>query len=576
MGRLRGVQGRTWAALGIVAVAFVLPIPGLWVYQGPPMEEGFMLAFPQRILAGELPHVDFLHLYGPGSLYVLAGVYKVFGSTLGVERTVGIVQHALLVFGMFSLARPWGRRAATTSALTALVITITPLGLSAMAWNGALGLAVVGLALIQPVLSCESTTRVVLSQDRTSLGAAGVCFGVALLYRPDMVVAVGLAAGVAWFMVGRDPGARPARRAGLIGLAAPLALYLPFIAMVGPGNAFEGMFLQPVFDLRDGRTLPVPPSWAEPDGYLQKAGGLRVSDWPLPMPGIGPQIAMWFWLVPISILFVAVVAWRALKRRPTDARTRILAVAAAFDLGLISQALQRPDTAHLSWVTCISFALVPLAIAEMWRDRPALGPGRMGEWIGSAGVRPLAAFSPIAAILLVIIPFYPLRTYADLVGQTFGRNVFGSPIERGDRVFYYGDEPPARAAQAVVDELAKRSKPGEKLIVAPFDLSKTPYSDAFFYYLFPELEPGTRYIEMDPGIADAEGSGLAEELRSNDWLIQSDVWSGWDEPNTSTEAGDLEPDRIVAADYCEVLDAGVFKLSKIGPCPIPGGPGPGQ
>ena len=29
MGRLRGVQGRTWAALGIVAVAFVLPIPGL-------------------------------------------------------------------------------------------------------------------------------------------------------------------------------------------------------------------------------------------------------------------------------------------------------------------------------------------------------------------------------------------------------------------------------------------------------------------------------------------------------------------------------------------------------------------
>jgi len=546
-------QNRTLVALGLVGLALLLPVPGLWGYQGPPMEEGFMLAFPQRVLAGDLPHVDFLHLYGPGSLYVLAAVYKVFGSTLGVERAVGLVQHVLLVFGIFALARPWGRRAATCAALTSLVITISPLGLSAMAWNGALGLAVVGLALVG---------RAIARPSRRTVVAGGVCFGAALLYRPDMVVAIGLAALVSWVVLGRDEQARPVRRAGLLGLVGPLLLYVPFLIAVGPSAAFEGMFTQPVFDLRAGRTLPVPPSWAEPDGYLQKAGGLRVADWWLPMPGIGPQIAMWFWLVPLSIGFVTIAAWWALRRRPTDARTRTLAVAAAFDLGLVSQALQRPDTAHLSWVTCISFALVPLAIAELWRDRVVLGPGAAGRWAGSLGVRPLLAATPIAVVLVAIIPFYPLRTYADLVGQTFGRNVFGAPIERGDRVFYYGDAAPAAAAQQVVDALAKDSTPGQRLIVAPFDLSKTPYSDAFFYYLFPELTPGTRYIEMDPGIADAEGSGLAEELERNDWLIQSDVWSGWDEPNTSTEAGDTEPNRIVEDDYCLVTDAGVFKLSK--------------
>ena len=94
---MRRPQPRTTIALALVALALALPVPGLWVYQGPPMEEGFMLAFPQRILAGDLPHVDFLHLYGPGSLYVLAAIYKVFGSTLGVERAVGLVQHLLLV-----------------------------------------------------------------------------------------------------------------------------------------------------------------------------------------------------------------------------------------------------------------------------------------------------------------------------------------------------------------------------------------------------------------------------------------------------------------------------------------------
>ncbi|MBC7543392.1 MAG: hypothetical protein H7338_11740, partial [Candidatus Sericytochromatia bacterium] len=263
---------------------------------------------------------------------------------------------------------------------------------------------------------------------------------------------------------------------------------------------------------------------------LQKAGGLRVTSWPLPMPGIGPQIAMWFWLVPISVLGVAFIAWRAQKRHPLDRRTQTLAIAAAFSVGLISQALQRPDTAHLSWVTCISFALVPVALIELLRLVPTLR-------IGPAVLRPFAAMAPIVLILFVIIPFYPLRTYGDLVGQTFGRNVFGFPIERGDRVFYYGSKGAAAAAQAVVDALDEQSEVGQSLIVGPTDLSKTPYSDAFFYYLFPELDPGTRFIEMDPGIADAPGSGLAQDLEHADWLIQSDVWSGWVEPNTSVDAG---------------------------------------
>lgn len=582
-------SAKTIAALGIVTLFLLLPVPGLWHYQGPPMEEGFMLAFPQRILAGDLPHVDFLHLYGPGSLYVLAGVYRVFGDTLGVERFVGLVQHALLVFGMFALARPWGRRAATIAALTSLVITISPLGLSAMAWNGALGLAVAGLALarlaIERALDSQTSsasqapspteadaveapdttpTRAVRAARRALVGAA-VLLGAALLYRPDMVVSVGLAAVAGWFVIGRIPALRSARRFAAIGGLVPLLLYIPFLLVVGPSDAIKGMFLQPVFDLRAGRSLPVPPSWAEPDGYLQKAGGLRVSSWPLPMPGLGPQIAMWFWLVPISIAFVTFVAFRAWRKRPGELRTSTLAIAAAFDLGLVGQALQRPDTAHLSWVTCVSFALVPLAIAELWGNREGASPNfptvqqAGGARIGPAW-RPLVAATPIAFILVAIIPFYPLRTYGDLVGQTFGHNRFGASIVRGDRVFYYGDASPAHAAQRVVDALAKDSKPGQRLIVGPVDLSKTPYSDAFFYYLFPELTPGTRYIEMDPGIADAKGSGLANELRHNDWLIQSDVWSGWDEPNDSTRAGDLEPNRIVRDDYCPVLDAGQFRL----------------
>ena len=73
----------------ILGLAFALPLRGLLRNQGPPMEEGFMLVFPERVLAGDIPNLDFLHLYGPGSLWALAGWMKIFGVTLEAERLFG-------------------------------------------------------------------------------------------------------------------------------------------------------------------------------------------------------------------------------------------------------------------------------------------------------------------------------------------------------------------------------------------------------------------------------------------------------------------------------------------------------
>ena len=112
----------------------------------------------------------------------------------------------------------------------------------------------------------------------------------------------------------------------------------------------------------------------------------------------------------------------------------------------------------------------------------------------------------------------------------------------------------------MTDRLRREAKPGETLIVGPTDLSRTNYSDAFFYYLFPDLVPGTRYIEMDPGIADAPDSGLAGELRRNDRLILADARSDWSEPNDSAGKGSDAPNQVVRDHYCMVEDAGTFQL----------------
>ncbi|UDY36463.1 glycosyltransferase family 39 protein [Dermatobacter hominis] len=529
------------AALGIVAVALLLPVIGLMHYQGPPMEEGFMLAFPEQILQGRMPHDDFLHLYGPGSLWVLAGVYKLFGTSLTVERLVGLLQHAAVAYGLFAALRPWGRRVSTSAAVISVVVLIGPLGLSAMAWNGALAFGICSLAVGTSAARRQDDRRA-----RRLLFIAGLLGGLALLYRPDLVLAVALGLGALWWDLERP------RRAPLVwGAVAGVALYIPHLIVSGPVESFRGMFLEPVFELRGGRSLPIPPSWGEVDGFLQRAGALRQTGWPLPMPAVSQQIFLWFALVPLSIALVVFAAWKLRRREPRSSRSLCFWPLALFAAALLQQALQRPDTAHLSWVTGITFALCVPAIASLLE-------GRLPSW--SPGGRTWVGIGAVAVVLIAVIPFYPLRTYADLVGQTFGRNRFGYPITNEGRTFYFGDSAGAESAQRVVDRLQEEAEPGDTLIVGPKDLSRTNYSDAFFYYLFPDLEPGTRYIEMDPGLADAEGSGLSDELLDNDWLILSDAWSGWEEPNDSSGHGSEAPNRVVEDHYCTVEDAGTFEL----------------
>jgi 4-amino-4-deoxy-L-arabinose transferase-like glycosyltransferase len=517
-------------ALTIVALMFAIPLRGLLRAPGPPMEEGFMLVFPEQVLKGAIANRDFLHLYGPGSLWALAGVFKVFGVSLLSERTFGLLQQLAIVFGIYALTRRWGRTLAVGAAVTSGLIII-PFGLTALAWVGGVGLAVCGLAA-----GVEARAHIDNVRARRWALLAGLLLGLAVLFRLDLVFGVGLASIA--LVRGMDR-ARVKRIA--TGFAIGVAPYIVQVATAGPGHAVQGMVIEPVFKLRGGRSLPIPPGWNHFDGFLQRAGALAQISWPLPSLTGPHQLFLWFFLLLAAVAFVLWQGWRSTRAAPQSIRARTLFIMGLFGLGILPQALQRVDSGHFSWVSCVIFAFVPIALFELVRRRaPNLSP--RGATLGSVAV--------ILAVLVFVIPAFTVSWYADYSLQTFGAHRVSYKIEHDGRTFYYGKADRAAAANMVIAAAAKISKPGQRLFVGPVNLRKTPYSDAYLYYMLPDLVPATYYIEMDP--FDVNTSRLPRDLESADIVILSKIWDDWSEPNDSAKEGPATTQEVLDRDFCRV------------------------
>ena len=495
-----------------------------------------MIYFPRRVLEGDVPNVDFLHLYGPFSLHVLAGWYWLFGDTLEVQRVFGLLQHLGVIFGVFALVRAWGRRTAVVAALTATMLVLTPIGLSALAWEGGVALGVWSVVFALRATHVDGRART------WALCTAGLLAGFTLGYRPDLVVALGLAHGFLWWRSRADRVWRPLAA----GLGVGLLPVLVHVLQAGIEPVVRGMFLEPVFDLRPGRELPSPPSFGRIDGALQAVaeGPLDAPWWNVPALAAHHQLFLWFFVVVGCAIGLPVVAHRWYRRagRP-DGRLLVLVAGSLFGLGMLPQALQRPDSTHLAWGSCISVSLLAAAAAEAVARRSPT-TARVKPW--------MAATALLGVGMLVVAPFFTYRYYLLQTRISFGNKPGGFEVQRGERRFYFGNEALQRSSQAAIDDLDRLSTPGQRLLVGPADLSRTIYSDVAFYYLFPELEPATFYIEMDPGLADQEGSGLADDVASADWLILTNFWTGWYEPNASAEFGSTEPNQVVADQFCLV------------------------
>jgi hypothetical protein len=199
----------------------------------------------------------------------------------------------------------------------------------------------------------------------------------------------------------------------------------------------------------------------------------------------------------------------------------------------------------------VPFGFLPVVVYELARRwRPTFSPARLY----------VVSTVPLVALLVLLVPSFLVRDYADVSLETFGVSRQSHEIENKGRRFYYGNAEAANELGQLLPVANEIAQPGDRLVVGPGDLRKTPLSEAFLYHLLPQTRPGTYYIEMDPGVANADDSQLADDLEHADLVILSRVWDDFDEPNGSRKLGPSKPNRVLRERFCTVLDLHLYEL----------------
>jgi hypothetical protein len=513
-------------AIALLSGLFVVVAALTWGKWGvPEIDAGAELTTADRLIRGDLPYADVRYYYGPLGLYGLAGAFKVFGASFTTAYLFGLAQAAAILGAFYALARVWVKPAAAGLG-TAVLLAI---GFSGTAFNFVLphtNSATIGVLCLLLMLLALARQRLLL---------AGVAFGLICLTRPEFA-AVAVGAGLAYLVgVWREDGLRAAFdglwRMALPGLAIPILIYGLFAESAGTSRLlWENLW---------------------PKDFIRIAGFKTQQHWMPFTPGSFIGVALRF--AVYGGLLVALVAsvLKLRKAKGVAARAKglwplaaaVLGLAVIFGLlratGVVAdqrEAIQDEVTnltLGMTWLPALAFAAAAWAgVRFLRRESSPLGgswPVDLALLVAAAGLglRAYNAFATegsyapyYAAPLVVLLAIlhqrvadrYPQARIAALgalglvAAGLLGYALHGLYADqtttvhtpRGDFVTTAAS---AKAIQGAVDEVGRRTEPGDAILAAP--------SDGGLYFMT-DRRPALYEVMLLPGLLDT----VADERRA--------------------------------------------------------------
>jgi len=488
------------AACAVVLVAFAAPLRSEFRYAIFPQDEGLLLVYPSLMLHGAVANRSFGSVYGVVNLWTIAAAFKIAGYSVTVERWVGIAYRLVIVASLFVLV--WRHRGVVAGLAAGVISSILMVGtfsLAAYAWLDALALAGIAFVVIDAARGKAG--------NRPALIVSGAFFGLVLGSRLDLGVSVALVFAV---LVVTRRSCIPWFTLGLVIGVVPL---LVNVVQAGAGAVIENQIVQPIFVSGPGRRLPL--------STLN-----------------GSELALM--VICFAVACATVISGAVLFRRHRDQWEPVLLLAlGGFEIGLLPQAYQRSDTSHLSLVGC--FILPAALLLPAWRLRA-------GPWLSRVNWTALVAG---VLILLLARPFFGNLYWSETKTGNSAQN--DNYISNEGRRVPVASATGRRQLTALLKVLDARAHRGQRVFVGPLDLRTSNYNDTYIYFLLPQLTPGSFYLEMNPGVANAKDSQLASDLERDDYLILTSSYDDMADPDSSTRYGPNAPNEVVAHQF-EAID----------------------
>jgi hypothetical protein len=505
-------------ACAVGAIAVVRAWPALTSgYEGP-YDEGNTLCAATRSLAGETPYRDFWSLHPPGTAWLLAGAFRVFGVTLGVERAVKIAVVALAAVLVFLLARLAAR--AGWAAAAALLFVVLPTQTLSLRSRDT------GLVLVLATLlaACSPTDR-----PRRRALLAGLLAGATFWFKQDFVAAAAVAGAIA---VGTSaalsaPVGRRLRAVLFdalfpfgVGCFTGLATLVSVLAARGTFKEFfEQAILFPSTSFGRFRSIPLSLRFSQLAGAAGEGISLKASLAPALVP---------FLFVAALLAVGAGIAWsgRLLRRGAGGAASSASALLASSvaALLLLAASWQRADLEHLN--PALALAVVALVALAGPRD--------------SRGAPYLRA---VSAGLFAAVVFVALASPSAARGAAI-------PADLADA---------ARFARA-------NSRPGEPIFVGNERHDILVYNAPLIYFLAGRRN-ATRYDNLHPGVATTRAvqEEIVRSLEASGarWIV---LWEGPPpgEPNeSSVSSGVAVLDEWIARRARTAARFGSFRVLKV-------------
>ena len=252
-------------------------------------------------------------------------------------------------------------------------------------------------------------------------------------------------------------------------------------------------------------------------------------------------IFVWFFVMLLgTAAMVAFAIWNRRRAGPTGRATVLLGVSLV-SVGILPQALQRPDSAHLLW----SRACVPV----LRRHRRGTGRRVLANPRSPSRRRhrrSLHARPHVHGDGPVHVPLLP-------PAHRIGLGQVASPFRVGAATATSTWVTAKRTSLCRLRSTSSARSPSPVIgcSSAPTTCAAPGTATCSSTGCCP-VEPATYYIEMDPGLANAEGSSLAGDVASADWVLLTGLWDGWTEPNSSVDFGSGAPNQVLRDEFCVV------------------------